>query len=103
MDYVIHTFTDQPYSVKDTNSSAWAIPSSQHSLIVSILSAGTFFGALLSGDSADFFGRRNTVIGSCAIFLIGVAMQIASTSFKLLSAGRAIAGLGYEPCLLMYV
>jgi sugar porter (SP) family MFS transporter len=35
-----------------------------------------------------------TVIASCLIFLIGVALQIASTGYKLLVAGRAIAGLG---------
>ena len=98
MDYVISTYTNQPYSAKlgpdGKTAKSWAIASSEHSLIVSILSAGTFFGALISGDCADFFGRRNTVIGACAIFLIGVVMQIASTEFKLLSAGRAIAGLG---------
>jgi sugar porter (SP) family MFS transporter len=98
MDYVIHTYTGLPYSAKygpdGKTSKAWAISSSIHSLIISILSAGTFFGALLSGDSADFFGRRNTVIGACFIFLAGVIMQIASTEYKLLVAGRAISGLG---------
>src|SRR5271156_4595192 len=31
---------------------------SHNSLIVSILSAGTFFGALAAGDFADIIGRR---------------------------------------------
>jgi SP family sugar:H+ symporter-like MFS transporter len=93
MDYVIHTYTGLPYS-DSTNTDLWTIPASKHSLIVSILSAGTFFGALFSGDCADFFGRRRTIIGACAIFLVGVIMQTASTEFKLLAAGRAIAGLG---------
>jgi MFS transporter, SP family, sugar:H+ symporter len=70
------------------------IPASITSLIVSILSAGTFIGALVSGDAADHIGRRNTVIAACVIFLAGVALQIASTEWKLLVAGRAIAGLG---------
>jgi len=93
MDFVIHTYTGLPYS-ENKNSAVWALPSWQSSLIVSILSLGTFFGALISGDCADFFGRRTTVIGSCGVFLIGVIMQTASTGYKLLVAGRAIGGLG---------
>jgi sugar porter (SP) family MFS transporter len=93
MDYVIHTYTGLPYSDK-SNTALWTISASHHSLIVSILSAGTFFGALIAGDCADFFGRRTTVIGSCFVFLIGVIMQVASTGYKLLVAGRLIGGLG---------
>jgi MFS transporter, SP family, sugar:H+ symporter len=93
MDYVIHTYTGLPYSDK-SNADLWTLPASKRSLIVSILSAGTFFGALFAGDCADFFGRRTTVIGSCLVFLVGVIMQVASTEFKLLVAGRAIGGLG---------
>jgi SP family sugar:H+ symporter-like MFS transporter len=98
MDYVIHTYTGIPYSER-LNPDVWTLPASKRSLIVSILSAGTFFGALLAGDFADWFGRRTTIIGSCFIFLAGVIMQVASTGFKLLVAGRAIGGLGYVlPC-----
>jgi SP family sugar:H+ symporter-like MFS transporter len=57
MDYVIHTYTGLPYS-ESKNTAVWTIPASHKSLIVSILSAGTFFGALIAGDLADFFGRR---------------------------------------------
>jgi MFS family permease len=94
MDYVIHTYTGIPYS-ESGNADVWTLPASKRSLIVSILSAGTFFGALFAGDCADWFGRRTTIIGSCFIFLVGVIMQVASTGFKLLVAGRAIGGLGY--------
>lgn len=38
------------------------LTSSHNSLIVSILSAGTFVGALIAGDIADFIGRRPTII-----------------------------------------
>jgi MFS transporter, SP family, sugar:H+ symporter len=93
MKYLIHTYTGLPYS-DATNTAIWALPAWQHSLIVSILSAGTFFGALISGDSADFLGRRTTVIGSCVIFLAGVIIQTASTEYKLLVAGRLVAGFG---------
>jgi MFS family permease len=64
------------------------------SLITSILSAGTFFGALIAGDLADWFGRRTTIILGCLIFLIGVILQTASAGLGLLVAGRVVAGLG---------
>jgi sugar porter (SP) family MFS transporter len=61
---------------------------------VSILSAGTFFGALIAGSFADWIGRRSTVILGCVVFSIGVALQVASTSVALLVPGRLIAGFG---------
>lgn len=66
----------------------------QKSLIVSILSAGTFFGALIAGSLADWFGRRTTIILGCAVFSLGVALQVASTTVALLVPGRLIAGIG---------
>ncbi|KAF8978373.1 hypothetical protein BGZ46_006532 [Entomortierella lignicola] len=73
---------------------ATEITSWQSSLIVSILSAGTFCGALMAGDFADFFGRRLTIILGSAIFIVGVALQTASAGLALLVVGRTVAGLG---------
>lgn len=42
------------------------------SLITSILSAGTFFGALIAGDMADIIGRKWTVVMGCGIYIIGM-------------------------------
>jgi MFS family permease len=67
---------------------------SQQSLIVSILSAGTFFGALFAGSLADWIGRRSTIITGCGIFSLGVVLQVASTSVSVLVPGRLIAGIG---------
>lgn len=93
MDYVIHTYTGLPYS-ESGNTDVWTLPSWQKSLIVSILSAGTFFGAIIAGDLADFFGRRTTIISGCVVFIVGVILQTASSSYKLFVAGRLIAGFG---------
>ncbi|OBW68852.1 MAG: Uncharacterized protein AUREO_010700 [Aureobasidium pullulans] len=65
-----------------------------NSLITSILSAGTFFGAIIAGDVADTIGRRWTVIMGCAIYMIGVVLQVASHGLGLIVAGRLVAGLG---------
>ncbi|KAF3763601.1 putative MFS monosaccharide transporter [Cryphonectria parasitica EP155] len=78
--------------------SATALTSSHQSLIVSILSAGTFFGALIAGDVAEFIGRKWTVIVGCVIYVCGVVIQIATTpnssALGTMVAGRFIAGLG---------
>lgn len=63
-------------------------------MIVSILSCGTFFGALIAGDLADWFGRRTTIIAGCFIFIVGVIIQVASATVGALVAGRLIAGFG---------
>ncbi|ODQ44271.1 hypothetical protein PICMEDRAFT_18515 [Pichia membranifaciens NRRL Y-2026] len=90
MNYFIHEFTGKVNDGTD----AFVLDAWQKSLITSILSAGTFFGALMAGDSADFIGRKYTVILGCIIFIIGVILQTASASVALLSVGRVIAGLG---------
>ena len=66
----------------------------EKSLIVSILSAGTFFGALFAGSLADWIGRRTTIVSGCGIFSVGVALQVASSTVPLLVAGRLVAGVG---------
>lgn len=70
------------------------LSASDTSLIVSILSVGTFFGALMSGEVADLIGRKYGLISSCLVFTAGVILQVAATAIPLFTAGRAIAGLG---------
>ncbi|KAJ0119046.1 hypothetical protein N8I77_002251 [Diaporthe amygdali] len=70
------------------------ISPSQQSAIVSILSAGTFFGALTSPFLADSIGRRLALIGSTLVFTLGVIFQTAATALPLFLAGRFFAGFG---------
>lgn len=76
---------------------AESVSDSHQSLIVSILSCGTFFGALIAGDLADFIGRKWTVILGCFIYLCGVIIQMITglgDPLGAIVAGRLIAGLG---------
>lgn len=93
MNYFIHLYTGLPYPPA-TSTKDFTLPSWKKSLITSILSAGTFFGALIAGDLADFIGRRTTIIAGCGIFTLGVVLQTASTGLGLIVAGRLIAGFG---------
>jgi sugar porter (SP) family MFS transporter len=74
---------------------ATALSSSRSQLITSILSAGTFFGALIAGDLADMMGRRPTIIAGCGIYLAGVVIQMfAASALATIVVGRLVAGFG---------
>ena len=60
----------------------------QSAQIVSILSAGTFFGALSAAPFADHLGRRLSLILAVGVFTMGVTMQTVSLAIPLFLAGR---------------
>lgn len=64
------------------------------SLITSILSAGTFIGALAASTIGDWIGRRLGIALYILIFSVGVALQTGGTSLGAFAAGRVLAGLG---------
>lgn len=70
------------------------VTSSQTSAIVSILSAGTFFGALGAAPMGDLIGRRWGLIASIWVFNLGVILQTIATAIPMFLAGRFFAGLG---------
>ncbi|KAL2158905.1 hypothetical protein VTH06DRAFT_2935 [Thermothelomyces fergusii] len=100
MPYFITQYTGLQYDYDagrpvDVDPTHFALPSSTKSLMTSILSCGTFFGALIAGDLADFFGRRPTIISGCAVFSVGCAFEIVSTDqVALFVMGRLVSGLG---------
>ena len=71
-----------------------AITASEKSQIVSLLSAGTFFGALFAAPMGDLTGRRIGMILSNLVFIFGVILQTVATKIPLFVAGRFFAGLG---------
>lgn len=71
------------------------VTSSQSAMIVSILSAGTFFGALTAAPVADAIGRRwGLIVSTAVVFNLGVILQTIATSIPLFVAGRFFAGFG---------
>lgn len=97
MPYVIELYTGlspPPAGATVKQSEYFVLTAKDKSLITSILSAGTFFGALIAGDLADYIGRRITIIAGCFIFIVGIVLQTASSTIGLLVAGRLVAGFG---------
>ncbi|GAA6020446.1 hypothetical protein JCM11491_000249 [Sporobolomyces phaffii] len=72
----------------------YALSSGTNSLVTSILSAGTFVGALCAYPAGDFLGRRYGIIMFLCLFFIGVALQTAATQLATFVVGRVFAGLG---------
>lgn len=63
--------------------------------VVSLLTAGCFFGAIAAAFINNRFGRRRALMGFSLIFLVGAAIQTAAHhSIGQIYAGRVIAGLG---------
>jgi MFS family permease len=60
----------------------------QSSLIVSILSAGTFIGAIAAAPIGDRLGRRISLIIAVAIFSFGTLLQTIAANIAVLVAGR---------------
>jgi len=69
------------------------LPTNRKSLVVSILSAGTFVGALCAFPMGDLVGRKWGIVASCVIFSLGVGMQL-DTHWAVFVIGRVIAGIG---------
>ncbi|RAO70058.1 uncharacterized protein BHQ10_006070 [Talaromyces amestolkiae] len=64
-------------------------------LIVGLMSIGTMIGALAASPLADRFGRKMSITFWCIIHMVGIIVQIATTThWYQVAIGRLIAGLG---------
>lgn len=77
------------------------VSGSYSSLIVSILSCGTFFGALIAGDLADMMGRKWTVILGCFIYMLSVVIQMITSPSAALGPIVAGLGVGFESAVVI--
>ncbi|GAA6040121.1 hypothetical protein JCM8097_002037 [Rhodosporidiobolus ruineniae] len=71
-----------------------ALSTGTDSLVTSILSAGTFLGALSAGSILNLVGRRVGLAIALFLFAIGVALQTAAHAVPMFAVGRVFAGLG---------
>ncbi|KAF8142912.1 general substrate transporter [Mycena galopus ATCC 62051] len=99
MPFFIQMYTHMPYPAEPFSAASlppsFALPAWEKSLMTSILSAGTFFGALIAGDIADVVGRRPTIIMGCFVFAIGCILEVAPMDvLACFVIGRLVAGAG---------
>lgn len=59
----------------------------QTGVVVSLFTAGAFVGAFLGGPSADWLGRRTTMIVGSVVFLLGGALQTAAVNIDYMYSG----------------
>lgn len=83
-----------PSNTNGTQKPGYDLSTSDTSLVVSILSAGTFVGALAGAPISDILGRRWGMQLALLVFCIGVVMQMATTDLGVFIGGRVVAGLG---------
>ena len=63
--------------------------------VVSLLTAGCFFGAIAAAFLNERLGRRYALMIFCSIFMVGAAIQVGSHHhIGQIYGGRVIAGLG---------
>ncbi|CCH02369.1 sugar transporter [Fibrella aestuarina BUZ 2] len=72
----------------------WQLSSVQHGFTVSIALIGTVVGSLIGGIPADRFGRRATLFGIAALYLISALGSALATDWTIFLIFRFLGGLG---------
>lgn len=85
----MRSFKDQ-FSTGYTTKKGPDLTPQQISIVVAILSAGTFAGSLISAPFGDLIGRRLSIIASIGVFIFGVIFQVCADALPLLLAGRYV-------------
>lgn len=63
--------------------------------VVSLLTAGCFFGSISAAFANERFGRRYSLMAYSVIFMLGASLQVGTPKeISYIYAGRVIAGLG---------
>ncbi|KAH6614832.1 general substrate transporter [Boeremia exigua] len=62
-------------------------------IIGAALALGSIIGSLFAGPLSDYVGRRDALLYSCIFWLVGTAVQTATTSRGMLIGGRVLNGI----------
>ncbi|KAG9245701.1 hypothetical protein BJ878DRAFT_418617 [Calycina marina] len=73
----------------------------EKSVMVSIFALGVALGAPITGNLAENYGRRISILIGCSVHVVGIALQLIAgsphshvTNIALLSMGRLVGGVG---------
>ena len=92
---LINDLLEMEYVYTHFPSNNKSFTSHERSILVAILSLGTFIGALIAPLASDRYGRKFSIMMSSGlIFITGNILQIASASIALMCVGDLY--LGYQ-------
>lgn len=63
-------------------------------LMTAVLELGAFLGAMNQGWIADKISRKWSILVAGIVFLVGAALQTGAVNYGMLTAARAIGGVG---------
>jgi MFS family permease len=99
-----HNFQTYPYSDQDifvkhfgteTTDGQYKISPSELSVMTSMINVGELVGSLSAAPLNDLFGRKIVFLIAAAMLVIGVVLQLVTSSSRgLITGGRTIMGLG---------
>ncbi len=72
---------------------SWALNPRQAELIISAVLFGAVFGAAISGKIADYIGRRDVIMATAALFVLGSFVTGLTYSPESFIIGRVIIGM----------
>ena len=75
-------------------SSLGAVRENDRQLVIMMFFGGLTLGQLVYGPAADAFGRRRAMSVGLGVLVFGTILCMTATSFRVLLAGRLIAGFG---------
>ncbi|KAK6213278.1 hypothetical protein QIS74_09280 [Colletotrichum tabaci] len=78
----------------NTFKDAFSPDTSTEGLVVSMFTAGAFFGAGAAGPLGDRLGRRGTIVAGALFFLLGGGLQTGARDIHMMWVGRLMSGLG---------
>ncbi|KAI8303118.1 hypothetical protein K4K59_013325 [Colletotrichum sp. SAR11_240] len=78
----------------NTFQDAFSPDTSTEGLVVSMFTAGAFFGAGAAGPLGDRLGRRGTIVTGAVFFLLGGGLQTGARDIHMMWTGRFISGIG---------
>lgn len=92
---LINNITEMKYVKTHFAENKQQFTAKEMSILVSFLSLGTFFGALVAPFMSDTWGRKTTIIFSTFfVFMVGNSLQVAANGTTLLVIGRVFSGVG---------
>jgi len=72
---------------------AFSLTVAQEGFLVSIVLMGAFAGAFFGGAVSDRFGRKNTLLFTGVVFILGALCAAMARSLDALIIGRAVTGI----------